>query len=210
MKKILIATSFAMLLACEKKVNSNNTAESQQQKEVVKKDSIKNKIPSSINEIKAEFSVINNQIIAKKMDSSSFDYECDEISGNVVYYTENGELKSIKHFHGDSHFSSVEKYYLKEDKAFFIYQEDTLWNFDGGTPEKPETKDDIEEKRYYYANEKIILCRDKKYTVRTKNGSKPENISDGESKNCNDAELKKTLDILLKNKDKKGKINCIL
>lgn len=213
MKKLILLPSLIFLFSCENKkkepVDANSPSDSLQNVSV--KDSLpKNNFPQSIEEIKTEYALLNNQLIAKKLDSTSFDYECNEVSGNVVYYSLNGELKSIKHFHGDSHFSSVENYYLKNGKPFFIFQEETGWSFDGGTPEKPETKDDVEEKRFYYINDQLISCRDKKYTLRTKNQSKPENVSDGESKNCNDTELRKTFETLIKNRDKKGKTDCIL
>lgn len=213
MKNLLLLSSFMFLFSCENKKNDkldiNSSPDSL--KTVSVKDSLhKNTSPQSLEEIKTEYALLNNQLIAKKLDSTSFDYECNEVSGNVVYYSSNGELKSVKHFHGDSHFSSVENYYLKNGKPFFIFQKETVWNFDGGTPEKPETKDDVEEKRFYYINDQLISCRDKKYTLRTKNQSKPENVSDGESKNCNDSELRKTFGILTKNQSKKGKTDCIL
>lgn len=213
MKKLILLPSLIFLFSCENKkkepFDTNSPKDTSEQ--ISSKDSLnKNNSPQNVDEIKTQYALLNNLLIAKKLDSTSFDYECDEVSGNVVYYSSNGELKSIKHFHGDSHFSSVENYYLKNGKPFFIFQEETVWNFDGGTPEKPETKDDVEEKRFYYINDKLISCRDKKYTLRTKNQSKPENVSDGESKNCNDTELMKTFEILLKNQDKKGKTSCIL
>ncbi|MFL9832731.1 hypothetical protein [Chryseobacterium terrae] len=212
MKKLILLPSFILLFSCEnKKKDTDSNLQSDSLQTFSAKDSLHtNNSPQSLEEIKTEYTLLNNQLIAKKLDSANFDYECNEVSGNVVYYSENGELKSIKHFHGDSHFSSVENYYLKNGKPFFIFQEETVWNFDGGTPEKPETKDDVKEKRFYYVNDQLISCRDKKYTIRTKNQSKPENVSDGESKNCNDSELRKTFEILIKNQNKKGKTDCIL
>ncbi|MGO4709253.1 hypothetical protein AB4Y90_09075 [Chryseobacterium sp. 2TAF14] len=213
MKKLLLLPIVILLFSCEnKKKETDSNLQSDSLQTVSVKDSLpkNSNSPQSLDEIKTEYALLNNQLIAKKLDSASFDYECNEVSGNVVYYSSNGELKSIKHFHGDSHFSSVENYYLKNGKPFFIFQEETVWNFDGGTPEKPETKDDVKEKRFYYVNDKLISCRDKKYTLRTKNQSKPENVSDGESKSCNDSELRKTFEILIKNQAKKGKSDCIL
>ena len=172
-------------------------------------DSLQPKKINSIDEIKKEYNLVNSKLIAKKLDSVSFDYECEERSGNVVYYSENGILKVVKHFTADSHFSSTENYFVNENKPYFIFKDETVWSFDGGTPEKPETKDDIKENRYYYVNNKLTECREKTYTIRSKNNSKPENLSDGESKNCSDIELQKTFKLLLENKDKKEKINCL-
>ncbi|AZB29204.1 hypothetical protein [Chryseobacterium balustinum] len=215
MKKLILLPSLIFICSCEnkknEKINTNSPSESSQQ--ISYKDSLsKNNSPQTIDEIKTEYVLLNNQLIAKKLDSASFDYECNEVSGNVVYYSSNGELKSIKHFHGDSHFSSVENYYLKNGKPFFIFKDDTVWNFDGGTPEKPETKDEINQQRMYIVNGKAIECLEKKFTIKSssKNNPKPDDIQNVQSKNCSYSELQKTFEVLLKNRDKKGKTSCIL
>lgn len=213
MKKLLLLPTLILLFSCEnkKKDSVETKSPSDSLKTSVKKDSFINSSPQTIDEIKAEYTSLNNQLISKKLDSATFDYECGEISGNVVYYSSNGELKNIKHFYADSHFSSVENYYLKNGKPYFIFKDDTVWNFDGGTPEKPETKDEVEQQRIYIVNEKPIECLEKKFSIKSssKNNPKPENVQNVQSKNCSYSELQKTFKILLKNKDKKGKTTCI-
>lgn len=211
MRITFICTILLLLFLFSCKKEAKNQVVSQPKTDlIINTDSItSNKNPENIDDIKNEFALMNEKLRAKRYDSTTFDYQCDEVYGNVVYYTEKGDLKSIKHIHGDSHFSSVENYYLNNGKLFFIYQKETLWSFDGGTSDKPDTKDDIQEKRFYYINDKLNYCRNKKYTVRTKNQSKPENIYDEESKNCDDGKLRKTFEILLKNKEKTGKNSCI-
>lgn len=215
MKKLILLPSLILLFCCENqkkdKIDPNSPADSLQN--VSAENSLpKNNSPQSIEEIKTEYTLLNNQLIAQNIDSTSFDYECNEVSGNVVYYSLNGELKSIKHFHGDSHFSSAENYYLKNGKLFFIFKDDTVWSFDGGTPEKPETKDEINQQRMYIVNGKAIECLEKKFAIKSssKNNPKPEDIQNVQSKNCSYSELQKTFEILLKNRDKKGKTDCIL
>ncbi|MGI9651593.1 hypothetical protein [Chryseobacterium sp. RLHN22] len=216
MKKLVLLPVVIILFSCENKKNesadgkiSTDSLQTVSNKNSSEED---NDSPQTVDEIKAEYAVLNNQLIAKKLDSTSFDYECEEVSGNVVYYTQNGELKSIKHFHADSHFSSVENYYLKNGKLYFIFKDDTLWSFDGGTTEKPETKDEIEQQRIYIVNDKAIECLEKKFTIKSsaKNNPNPENIQNVPSENCSYSALQKTFEVLLKNKDQKGKINCIL
>lgn len=212
-EKLFLLSGIILLFSCESKKQDSIDIKSPSDslKTIVKKDSLINSSPQTIDEIKAEYTLLNNQLIAKKLDSISFDYECNEILGNVVYYSSKGELKGIKHFHADSHFSSVENYYLKNSKPYFIFKDDTVWNFDGGTPEKPETKDEVEQQRIYIVNEKPIECLEKKFTLKSssKNNPKPENIQNVQSKNCSYSELQKTFEVLLKNKDKKGKTACI-
>lgn len=202
-----------ILWSCEnKKKESKDLNGSTDSMRTVANDSIITKnSPQTVDEIKKEYAELNSQLIAKKLDSTSFDYECNEISGNVVYYIQNGELKSIRHFKADSHFSSVENYYLKNGKPYFIFKDDTVWSFDGGTPEKPETKDEIQQQRIYIANEQAIECLEKKFTIKSnsKSNPNPENIQNTPSKNCSYPELQKTFAVLLQNKDKKGKTTCI-
>lgn len=215
MKKLILLPALVLLFSCENKKKDLNDVKSSSDslQTVSKNDSLSSNIsPQTIDEIKKEFAVLNEKLSSQKLDSTSFDYECNEVSGNVVYYTSNGELQSVKHFHADSHFSSVENYYLKNGKPFFIFKDDTVWNFDGGTPEKPETKDEVEQQRIYIVNGKAIECLEKKFTIKSssKNNPNPENIQNVLSKNCSYSELQKTFKVLLKNKDKKGKTNCIL
>ena len=211
MKKVFLISGLLLIFSC-KKENKNAekslSIDSLSSKTVVDTLKKSNEI-NSIDKIKEEYNLVNSKLSAKKFDSLSFDYECEEISGNVVYYSENGILKVIKHFSADSHFSSIENYFVNDGKPYFIFQQETVWRFDGGTPEKPETKDDVRENRYYYVNNKLEYCRDKKYTIRSKNSSKQENISDGESENCSDTELLKTFNLILKNKNKKDPIKCL-
>lgn len=213
MKKILLIPCFVILFSCE---NKNKNSNSEVQKSENTDSNSKNRVsenasPENIEEIKAEFAALNNQLITKKLDSSVFEYECNEITGNVVFYTSGGDLQSIKHFYSDSHFSSVENYYMKNGKPYFILKQDAGWSFDGGTPEKPETKDNIEEQRIYIVNDEAIACLEKKYTIRSgsANNPNPENIKNAESKNCSYPKLQKTFATLIKNKEKMGKIGCI-
>lgn len=216
MKKLLILPCFIFLFSCEnkkkEKTNIQNSSSDSFQA-VSKNDSVNgNRIPENIEEIKTEYALISNQLNSKKLDSTSFNYECEERSGSVVFYTSDGKLKSIKHsFSEYSHFSSVEQYYLKNDSLFFILKQDTSWSFEGGTPEKPETKDNIEEQRIYVVNGKAVDCHEKKYTIKSAsaNNPVPEKIQNVKSEKCSFPELQKTFALLIKNKEKNGKINCI-
>jgi len=215
MKNLLLISGLFLIVSCNKEnkqktsenfavtnsLNSNKASDSL---------SLKNTL-SSVDDIKREYNLVNSQLLAKKLDSSRFDYECEERTGNVVYYSEKGILKIIKRFDADSHYSTVENYFVSDGKPYFIFKDETLWNFDGGTPEKPETKDDITEKRFYMVDGKPIQCLEKKYTLRSnaKNNPKPENISSNQMKNCSVDELQKTFNLLLKNKEHKENLKCL-
>jgi len=214
MKKTLLISSLFLILSC-KKENNKTIHESSNSESLSSKtsgDSLKlKKNLNSVEGIKKEYNILNSKLLSKKLDSTSFEYECEERSGNVVYYSENGILKVVKHFNADSHFSSTENYFINDGKPYFVFKDETVWSFDGGTPEKPETKDNITEQRYYIAEGKPVQCLEKKYTLKSslKNNPKSENIQNKELKNCSINDLQKTFDLLMKNKDKKGKINCL-
>lgn len=215
MKIIPVILSLSLFISCKRKDSTN--IQNNPSKDPVTANNETTSVPNdsikTINDIRKEYAELNTLLTAKKLDSTKLNYNCDETEreGEVVFYYQNKKLKIVKNFYSEhSHFSSSTQYFIKDDQVFFIFNDETTWNFDdGGTPEKPETKDDVKEKRFYYINNKLVSCRDKNYTLRTKNHSKPENISDGESENCDDTELKKTFEAILKNKDKKDEIKCL-
>lgn len=179
----------------------------------VKKDTVRTEKSSDpIEEIKKEYAVLQTQLKAKKLSSKSFNYNCnDERSGKVTFYSDQKEIRIIEHSYDEySHFGSTEQYFIKDGNLFFIFKEDTAWNFDGGTPEKPITKDDITESRIYIQNNKPIKCLEKQYSIRSNAAEKPspEKIP-GKEVQCNTDELMKTYQSLLKNKDQKGEIKCL-
>lgn len=170
-----------------------------------------NKDLSTVDGIKQEYNLVNTQLLEKKLDSVGFKYDCNERSGNVVYYSEKGNLKMVKHFQAASHFSSTENYFINDGKPYFILKDETVWNFDGGTPEKPETKDNVTEKRFYIVNDKAIQCLEKKYTLKSNSSNNPksENVPNKEMKNCSIADLQKSFDLLMKNKDRREVGKCL-
>jgi len=213
MKKVFLISGLLLIFSC-KKENKNAekslSIDSLSSKTAVDTLKKSNEI-NSIDKIKEEYNLVNSKLSAKKLDSLSFDYECEEISGNVVYYSENGILKVIKHFSADSHFSSTENYFVSDNRPFFVFKDDTVWSFDGGTPEKPETKDDVTQQRMYFSDNKIIQCLEKKFTIKSSSANKlnPENIPNTENKNCLAKDVQETFALLLKNKDKKSSIKCL-
>ncbi len=166
---------------------------------------------TSVEGIKKEYNLLNSKLLAKKLDSSGFAYECEENSGNVVYYSENGKVKVIRHFSADSHYSSSESYFINNDQPFFVFKDETVWSFDGGTPEKPETKDDITQKRIYFSGKTIIQCLEKKFTLRSNSADHPdpEKIPNKENKKCSAKEVSETFALLVQNKTKKGTVQCL-
>ncbi|KFF23495.1 hypothetical protein [Chryseobacterium vrystaatense] len=211
MKTILFSAVLIFILSCKSDQDkaSHNSS--------VFTDSLKDSVQTKstvdpIDEIKKEYNRLQTQLKAKKLNTTGFTYNCnDEITGKVTFYSDNQSIRIIEHSYDEqSHFGSTEQYFIKDGNVFFIFKEDTGWNFDGGTPEKPITKDDITESRVYIQNNKPIKCLEKKYSIRSNETDKPspDKIPSKETR-CNIDELMTTYKSLLKNKDKKGEVKCL-
>ena len=212
MKKLLLICGLSVIFSCQKEIEKKTDVSTDLITSKVNSHSLNlNKDLSTVDGIKQEYNLVNTQLLEKKLDSVGFKYECEEKSGNVVYYSENGNLKMVKHFQADSHYSSTENYFVDEGKPYFIFKDETVWNFTGGTPEKPETKDDVTQQRFYIVNEKAIQCLEKKYTLKSNSSNNPksENVPNKEMKNCSIGELQKSFDLLMKNKDRRDGGKCL-
>lgn len=211
MKTTILLLSLVFITSCKKETNKTADQHSSDTlASVPKTSSVKENKVLTVEDIKREYGILNAELSKGKLDSAGFKYECDERSGEVTFYSDKEGLKVVKHFYAEySHFSSVENYFIKNGTPFFILKEDTSWNFDGGTPEKPETKDDITEQRIYLQNGKVIKCLEKNYTVKS-SGSNPDpaKIANKEIQ-CSGEELLKMYKSLMKNKEKKGEIKCL-
>ncbi|THV62279.1 hypothetical protein [Chryseobacterium candidae] len=151
MKILVLTAGLLLFVSCKNEKDKTSPKESASiDNSVVKKDSVKADITENpIDQIKKEYAVLQAQLEAEKLSSSKFSYDCnDEPSGEVIFHSDKDGIKVIEHFYAEhSHFSASEKYFIKEGKPFFIFRQETVWNFDGGTPEKPVTKDEITETR---------------------------------------------------------------
>ncbi|MEC3876296.1 hypothetical protein [Chryseobacterium salviniae] len=212
MKNILTVLSLIMIFSCKKedaKTTEKNPSENQttinNTSSITTNDSIK-----TIDDIKKEYANINRMLTSKKLDSTQFSYNCNEREGEVTLYYKDNKLAAVKDFYAEySHFSSSTTYFVKNDQVFFIFNDETVWSFDGGTPEKPETNDDIKEKRIYILDNKAVQCFEKNYSIQSKGNNKnPENISNHET-DCTAIEFIKRYELILKNKNMKDKIQCL-
>jgi hypothetical protein len=216
MKTLFLISSFVFIFSCKKETGKNplkasGSSDTLTSSSVRDSTTVENKL-LTIEDIKKEYQSINDKLNKKGLDSVSFDYNCnDERSGTVTFFSDQKGLRMIKHFYAEySHFSSVENYFIKNNTLFFIFKEDTSWNFDGGTPEKPETKDDIIEHRIYLQNNTPIKCFEKKYSIRSKESIHPDvDKMANKEVSCSVDELLKTYQLLLKNKDKRGEIKSL-
>ena len=209
--------SLVSIISCKKQENKN-TQHSPSQDSLTTQNVSGNLKDGSktINDIKKEYSLVSALLASKKLDSTHFNYVCEDgMEGEVVFYYQDKNLKAVKNFYSEySHFSSVTEYYVGKENVYFIFKQDTSWNFDTDAPKKSdgnsETKDDITESRIYLANNKPIQFLEKKYSVRSagKNPD-PDKIQNKETK-CDTDKLMKTYQSIIKNKDQKGSINQCL
>ncbi|WP_276966107.1 hypothetical protein [Chryseobacterium sp.] len=214
MKILVLTAGLLLFVSCKNEKDKTSPKESASiDNSVVKKDSVKADITENpIDQIKKEYAVLQAQLEAEKLSSSKFSYDCnDEPSGEVIFHSDKEGIKVIEHFYAEhSHFSASEKYFIKEGKPFFIFRQETVWNFDGGTPEKPVTKDEITETRMYLQNNQLLKCLEKKYSIKShqKEKTAPDTIP-GKKIMCNMEEIVKSYQSLLKHKDQKGSIQCL-
>ncbi|AZA57572.1 hypothetical protein [Chryseobacterium shandongense] len=213
MKITLISLSLLLAISCKKEKSKTLQNKSSDNDTVTLKNDLKiqNDSVKTIADIKTEYARLNNLLISRKVDSTKFNYNCDEKEGEVILYFQDKKLAAVKDFYSEhSHFSSSTTYFVKNDQVFFIFNDETVWNFDdGGTPEKPETKDDIKEKRIYILNNKAVQCFEKNYSLRSRgNNTNPESITNKEIK-CDIDGFMKTYQLILKNRNKGGDIKCL-
>jgi len=117
----------------------------------------------SVDDIKTEYAYITSILKSGRMDSTSFEYDCrSEKSGRVVYFSEKGQLRMIKHtYHEYSHFSATDTYFVKDNALFFAFYKHVAWSF----VNQNQTKDDVTEKRLYLIGNKSVKCLQKKYAL---------------------------------------------
>lgn len=85
------------------------------------------------------------------------------------YYSSSGQLRLIEKETDDGgHASESAQFLVEDDRLIFYFGSRSSWSFaDGGTLEKPNTRDDNSETRHYYKNEKPIRCLSKSYSIIT-------------------------------------------
>ncbi|WP_312075927.1 hypothetical protein [Chryseobacterium sp.] len=168
---------------------------------------------SNKEDIQKYYAEFQEDLDKKKLDSVSFNYECDGREGTVTYFSKDSKLKIIRNEYAEySHYSAVEKYFVNNEKPFFIFKDEAVWHFDGGTPEKPETKDDVTESRIYLIENKVIDCLEKKYSIRSVEKKEPDasKIPNKKFKDCKSQELLSEFEKLLKHKkNKEGSVQCL-
>ena len=107
-------------------------------------------VEKQVQKIREEFTKINLEKNYKV--ESIYD-----VSGEILmeYYTKNGELKKVIRHLSIPIKDVITEYYLNDDKVFFVYSSDTMYEMDeDGMPDYKKFKKI--EKRYYFNKENLI------------------------------------------------------
>ena len=107
-------------------------------------------VEKQVEKIREEFTKINSEKNYKV--ESIYD-----VSGEILmeYYTKNGELKKVIRHLSIPIKDVITEYYLNDDKVFFVYSSDTMYEMDeNGMPDYKKFKKI--EKRYYFNKENLI------------------------------------------------------
>jgi hypothetical protein len=136
--------------------------------------------PTTVEQIKQHYADINAKLQGGLLDSVAYKYDCNgERSGTVTYFSNHGKLAMIKHSYNEySHSEAIDQYFISNDHLFFAHFRRSNWSFASGQAPDGATKDNITEQRFYVANEKSLLCLEKKYTKRSHvdNNPQPANV----------------------------------
>jgi hypothetical protein len=163
----------------------------------------------NVEDIKKEYSYVTSRIESSRMDSASFNYNCnDEKKGTVTYFTENGQLRIIKHAYNEySHFSAVDNYFVKDSAPFFVLQRRLAWSF----VDQQQTKNNVTENRVYIIDHKIVKCLQKKFTVYSNTKDAPQaNIVANKEIKCSSLEpISKKFGLLLKYVNRREDLTCL-
>lgn len=87
----------------------------------------------SLEDLRREYNDIASRAESGGMDSTFFDYNCrGEKVGRVVYLSDEGGLRLIRHTYSEySHFSATDEYFMKDGTVFFALCRHVSWSFVG-------------------------------------------------------------------------------
>lgn len=155
---------------------------------------------NNIEGIQKAYEMISKQIKKGNFDSTTFKYNCNnEKSGEVSYFSQNGQLRMIVHrFNEYSHHSATDYYYVNDSLLFFVHNKRISWSFESGAAGA--TKDIITEQRVYLIDQKPIRCLEKKFEIRSQASDNPESeLVPNRTVNCSTIKsVMKPFEMLLK------------
>lgn len=125
--------------------------------------------------IREDYEIIVQDLEAELLTLDSIAYECDEVEGQVLMYTdqEEGLRLAINSYSDGGHSGATEYWYFRDDAPIFMLRESGYWTFGGPPPEESDDSefptthsiDYVTEDRYYFADGKLIRQLEKKYEL---------------------------------------------
>lgn len=93
-----------------------------------------------------------------KTETITFALKDDPLEGTITRRSYEGGFSAIQvSYTAGDHGGSDQSFYFKGEDLFFIFTEDSSWQFaEGSTDEKPKTMDTLTQSRYYVKGGKII------------------------------------------------------
>lgn len=215
--KIQYLLGLIILLGCKDTSNSRDSLVERDNNTINESESIEAKVSikeiKNIEDIQQEYRYINSAYKKKAFDSTSFNYNCyNERKGTVTYFSDEDGLKIIQHSYNEySHYSSIHRYYIKNERPFFIFYKDLSWKFDGEANGQPGTKDDITEKRYFLVENQIVKCMAKMYSKLSysDNNPTPNEVPNKKVPCPSINKLNQSFEALLKNKNETTDVKCL-
>lgn len=125
--------------------------------------------------IREDYEIIVQDLEAELLTQDSIAYECEEINGQILMYTdpEEGVRLVINSYADGGHSGATEYWYFRDEAPIFMLRESGYWTFGGPQPEESDdsevpvshTIDYVTEDRYYIADAKLIRQLQKKYEL---------------------------------------------
>ncbi len=174
MKRTILLLVSVLLFSCkDQKANNHAVTENSAEIEHEKSPEIQ-----ALSIIKNQFSEIEQLRKNAKLDTTSLTYNCyNERAGRVTFYSENDSLRLIEHQYNEySHHEATNRYYVENDKPFFIFYNRLDWSFDGQSQNENDTKESISETRIYLNDEKVLKCLQKNFEKRSEEKKSSDSI----------------------------------
>jgi len=186
MKNLICLFSLVLLISCHQEQKTSVGSKDSGAVDTASKATSGSKLqeafvtPQSVAEIKEAYAIIVDKMNKGQFDSVSFKYNCqEERSGTVTYFSENGELRIIRHQYNEyDHHEATDQYFLNNDRTlFFAHLNRLSWSFDSVVGKDGATKDDIREQRIYIVDKQAIQCLEKRFTTRSQAKDNPTSAS---------------------------------
>ncbi len=168
---------------------------------------------NTIEDIEEAYAYVLSKIEHHSMDSTSFGYNCHgEKQGNVQYFSENGQLRLIRHTYNEySHHDATDHYFVKDSSLYFVFFDRMSWSFDSQAKEPEAVKEEITENRFYIVDNQPVRCLEKKFTTRSAAANNPRSaLVANKEVGCTSLELvRENFRLLVQHRHQQDSLSCL-